>query len=191
MEALFHLLVPASIALAAGFDRKKVLMLAPLAILPDLDHAIAYRAMMHNIFFLLLVVTAIYAVKWDWEPAFLAALFIGSHLLFDIGGGIALLYPLDEGYYSFQSQIVGKAGSAPRLHLSFSRSTRAEWMSVLYGRLSRTERVWASTEMLVAVLLAATAIAFGKGVSTHNPESRSHRALGHHPPGPKKQVNIK
>ncbi len=191
METLFHLMVPVSVAMAAGFDRKKVLALAILTVLPDIDHAIVYRALMHNVFFLALVVLGLLRLtKNDRETAFLAAMFIGSHLLFDIGGGIAILYPLDDSYYSLQSQIVGKTGSLPRLYLSFSRLTKAEWTSTLYEKLSRTERVWASTEMLAAVLLAASAIAF-RGVSTHNSESRRHRALGHHPPGRKKRVNIK
>lgn len=194
MEALFHLIVPALAALAAGFERKKVLTLAILTVLPDIDHAIAYRALFHNVFFLLLVTAAIYAVtRRERETAFLAAFFIGSHLLFDIGGGIAVLYPVDDSYYALRASIVGKAGMAPRLELSLASSGSKEWMSALRERLSRVERVWASTEMLAAVLLAAAAIAFRKrvGVSTHNPESRSHRALSHHPPGPKKRVNIK
>lgn len=182
MEALFHLIVPVLAALAAGFERKRVLTFAMLTILPDLDHAIAYRALFHNIFFLALVSAAIYAVtKRDGKMAFLAAFFIGSHLLFDIGGGIAVFYPIDDGYYALRASIVGKAGMAPRLELSLASSGSKEWMSALYERLSRAERVWASTEMLAVVLLLAAAIAF-RGVSTHNPESRSHRALGHHPP---------
>lgn len=189
MEALFHLIVPVLAALSVGFERKKVLTLAVLTILPDLDHALVYRALFHNVFFLLLVAAAVYAARRDREMAFLAALFIGSHLLFDMGGGIALLYPVDDHYYSMQFSLVGKAGAVPRLGFSLARSGSAEWMSALRERLLKVERVWASTEMLMALLLVAAAALFisrtkKSGVSTHNHESRTyHRALRHHPPG--------
>lgn len=195
MEALFHLIVPVSVALAAGSSRKRTLTLAILTVLPDIDHAIAYRALFHNVFFLLLIMAAIYRATHDREMAFLAAFFIGSHLLFDIGGGIAIFYPIDNRYYALQASIVGKAGvTVPRFELSLASSGSKEWMSALHEKLSKAGRVWASNEMLMALLLAAvmavTVFCFKNrqkpvvaGVSTHNPESRSyHRALGHHPP---------
>lgn len=192
MEALFHLIVPTLAALSVGFERKRVLMLAVLTVLPDLDHVLVYRALFHNVFFLLLVTAVVYAATTrDREAAFLAALFIGSHLLFDIGGGIAVFYPLDDGYYAIQASIVGKDGTVPRFEMSLTRSNSAEWTSALRERLSRVERVWASTEMAMVLTLLLAAfrsrpagrIAAVVGVSTHNHESRSHhRALRHHPP---------
>lgn len=158
MEGLFHLIVPTLIALAVGFDRKKVLTLALLSIMPDLDHALVYRALFHNVFFLVLVVAAVYAVKKDRELAVLAAFFIGSHLLFDLGGGIAMFYPVDDHYYSLKAAVVGRAGAVPRLELALTRVGNTEWTARLYERLSKTERVWVSTEIamvLVALLLAA------------------------------------
>lgn len=187
MEALFHLIVPTLTAITAGLDRKKVLALAPLAVLPDLDHALAYRALFHSIFFLVLVAGAVYAIKKDEKSALLAAFFIGSHLLFDVGGGMAVLYPLDDHYYTLQASLVGKA---PRFEFLLLRSESETWRAALYEKLSTTERVWASTEMMLmapililgAAVLASRARAMG--VSTHNPESRlSHQALRHHPPG--------
>ncbi len=190
MEALFHIIVPVLAALAVGFERKKVLTLAVLTILPDLDHALIYRALFHNVFFLLLVTAAVYMATRDRETAFLAALFIGSHLLFDIGGGIALFYPVDDHYYSMQFSLVGKAGAVPGLEFSLARSGSAEWMSALHERLLKVDRVWASTEMMMVLALLLAAFCFRPksqativGVSTHNHESRNHhRALRHHPP---------
>lgn len=159
MEGLFHLIVPTLIALAVGFDRKKVLTLALLSILPDIDHALVYRALFHNVFFLVLVVAAVYAVKKDREMAVLAAFFIGSHLLFDLGGGIAMFYPIDDHYYSLKAAVVGKAGVVPtRLELALTRVGNTEWNALLYERLSKVERVWVSTEIVmvvVALILAA------------------------------------
>lgn len=158
MEGLFHLIVPTLIALAVGFDRKKVLTLALLSILPDIDHVLVYRALFHNVFFLVLVAVAVYAVKKDRELAVLAAFFIGSHLLFDLGGGIAMFYPADDHYYSLKAAVVGKAGVVPKLELALTRVGNTEWTAMLYERLSKVERVWASTEIVmvvVALILAA------------------------------------
>lgn len=160
MEGLFHLIVPTLIALAAGFDRKKVLTLAFLAILPDIDHVIVYRALFHNVFFLVLVAAAVYAVKKDREMAVMAAFFIGSHLLFDIGGGIAIFYPVDDHYYSLKAAVVGKAGVVPGFELSLTSVGNMEWKAALYERLSKVERVWVSTEIVMVVALILSAILF-------------------------------
>lgn len=158
MEGLFHLIVPTLIALAVGFDRKKVLTLALLSILPDIDHALVYRALFHNVFFLVLVAAAVYAIKRDRELAVLAAFFIGSHLLLDLGGGIAMFYPVDDHYYSLKAAVVGKAGVVPKLELALTWVGNTEWNALLYERLSKVERVWVSTEIVmvvVALILAA------------------------------------
>ncbi len=160
MEVLFHLIVPALIALAAGFDRKKVLTLALLAVLPDIDHMMVYRALFHNVFFLVLVAAAVYAVKKDRELAVLAAFFIGSHLLFDLGGGVAMFYPVDDHYYSLKAAVVGKTGAVPGFELALTRVGNTEWKAALYERLSRGERVWVSTEIVMVMALIMSAILF-------------------------------
>ena len=53
MDLLFHILIPLMLVLIAGVDRKKALMLAPIAIIPDLDILFsAHRVYLHTIFIL-------------------------------------------------------------------------------------------------------------------------------------------
>jgi membrane-bound metal-dependent hydrolase YbcI (DUF457 family) len=97
MEPILHALIPSLtlLALFPKLDRKLVLKLLPLTILPDLDFFIGHRYLFHNIFFVLIVSAAVYFIFRKNKVAFLIALlFLSSHLILDMSDpGNGLLYP--------------------------------------------------------------------------------------------------
>lgn len=109
---IVHLVV-ALVALLLYFDdrhRSYMLLLLPLALLPDLDHFAPFyapRETFHNA--LLLVpplAIALYGLKTKSQIVYSVALMAGfclfSHFVLDFfNGGVALLYPLKTTWYGF------------------------------------------------------------------------------------------
>jgi membrane-bound metal-dependent hydrolase YbcI (DUF457 family) len=101
------MLIPAMAAIIAGVSAKKALLLAPIAIIPDLDAAFnAHRLYPHTIFIpvLMAAFALAYAQKRGWKPygeiIFLAAMFYLSHLMLDFfGGPVGILWPLTNMGY--------------------------------------------------------------------------------------------
>jgi len=113
MDTLFHFVFPIIAALAARIHVKHpvkiILSTALLAVLIDLDHFIFLeRATFHNVFitillpFLLIFLSFHFKTKYFIKGFFiLLLLFLSSHTFLDtFTGGVALLYPLSEQYYS-------------------------------------------------------------------------------------------
>jgi len=51
MDLLFHMVILVMLGLTAGVDRRRALMLAPTAIIPDLDVLlVAHRVYLHTVF---------------------------------------------------------------------------------------------------------------------------------------------
>src|SRR5512136_775096 len=105
MDPVLHLLLPLLFLLAIGIDRRKALLFAPLAILPDFDALFGlHRAAFHSfIFILALPLTFIVYSRLkrpDWLlGAFLAQFYLASHVVLDLGG-VAFLWPLvQEQFY--------------------------------------------------------------------------------------------
>ena len=116
-----HLVIPGLVALAFfPASRRRILALAPLAWLPDLDYVIPsqHRAVTHSILIPLSLAAAV-GVMWrlkdpearPWEFATrpghpvnltLAAYFVASHLFLDVfAGGVVLFWPLlDTNFYT-------------------------------------------------------------------------------------------
>ncbi len=108
---VIHIVV-ALVALLLYFDdrnRKYVLLLLPLAVLPDLDHFVPYapRVVFHNVFLLVIpLVIALYGLKIKNKVLYGVALMAGfclfSHLMLDgFNGGEVLFYPLQTVWYGF------------------------------------------------------------------------------------------
>ena len=116
-DLLLHLIVPL-VALLLFYDRRcrtYILLLSPLAILPDIDHLGSgdfARMWLHNIFVLLppLFVGA-YAYKTGQKKAYSIALiavpYLGSHMLLDMfQGGISLFYPVIGYNYAVACELL-------------------------------------------------------------------------------------
>lgn len=85
-----HLIVPLLALIIAGKKehKKYILMLSPLAIIPDLDtFANLHRALLHNIFIpLLLILFGLLIEKWK-AVFFIASVYFASHVILDVFGG--------------------------------------------------------------------------------------------------------
>lgn len=112
MDLLFHMIIPTMLSLIAGADRKKALMLAPIAIIPDLDVLLtAHRVYLHTVFIPVAAVLSLFLYNLKQRglsnffiprgPPFLATLYYSSHILLDLfSGPVAILWPLTSvGYW--------------------------------------------------------------------------------------------
>lgn len=133
MDLLFHMLIPLMLLLVAGVDRKKALMLAPIAIIPDLDVLFsAHRVYLHTIFIpiAILLIPFLYNLTQKKHPSisisrgkpFLATLYYSSHLILDFfGGPVALFWPLTNLGYGLNIGVtVNQQSVIPTIQLHMS-----------------------------------------------------------------------
>lgn len=110
MDPVLHLLLPILFLLAIRVDAKKVIMLAPLAIIPDLDAAFGlHRAVLHSFVPVLVIPLGliIYSKlrRPDWMiGALLAQFYLASHVVLDLGG-VAFLWPFVKDQFFFEPQL--------------------------------------------------------------------------------------
>mgnify|MGYP007123674568 CR=1 FL=1 len=104
MEPFVHLLIPlAFLLLVFPYLRKKALILFPLTFLMDLDIFTSYhRYLFHNLFFVL-VISLLLLYSLDWEYFFISLFYLFSHIVLDVGTGVALVWPFSSKlfYLSF------------------------------------------------------------------------------------------
>jgi len=119
VDLLFHMLIPLMLLLVAGVDRRKALMLAPVAIIPDLDVLfVAHRVYLHTIFIptaAVIICLFLYELKrrgpLNFSPPtqemFLATTYYCSHLLLDLFAGlIAIFWPITNLGYGLNAGII-------------------------------------------------------------------------------------
>lgn len=106
MEPIIHVLIPMLTLLSfmPNIDKKLILVLMPLTVLPDFDLLFGkHRYFFHNIFFVIFVTAVIYLISnrknilgfKNLLPSLIALFFLTSHLILDFGGpGVAILYPV-------------------------------------------------------------------------------------------------
>jgi len=98
MDPFVHLLLPLVFLLALRLDTRKVLMFAPLAILPDFDAVFGlHRAVFHSFIPVLVLPIALIAYSKYKRPewllgALLVQFYLASHVVLDLGG-VAFLWP--------------------------------------------------------------------------------------------------
>jgi membrane-bound metal-dependent hydrolase YbcI (DUF457 family) len=106
MDPLLHILLPMLLLLAVRLDPKKVLLLAPLTILPDFDAAFnLHRAVFHSFIPVLVLPIALILYsrlkRPDWMlSALLVQFYLASHVILDLGG-VAFLWPFVEDQFYF------------------------------------------------------------------------------------------
>ncbi len=116
MDLLTHLFLPLIFLLAAGFSKDlRMLLLSPLAILPDLDVFLGiHRGLLHSLLIIipLIIFSFILARKYYKYAAF----FLCSHLFLDfLAGGVPFLYPLVNTGVGIEFPLVVKFASAPTI----------------------------------------------------------------------------
>jgi len=126
MHPIFHLLLPVSILLLFRLE-KRLFLLSPIALLPDLDYfsVIYHRALFHNVFFGALLILAVY-FSFGRKPALVSSFLFLSHLALDFDRtGVGLLFPLSQNAYGFAQ---GGLVSTPISSIQFHSTS----LSVLY-----------------------------------------------------------
>ena len=112
MEPIYHFLIPVLILLLLVRDRKLVFLLAPIAIIPDFDVFIPnfHRALFHNIFFgIVLMTVAYFIIKKLYKTKLssfilIASVLFFSHLLLDFdNAGVGFFFPVDKYAYAIDS----------------------------------------------------------------------------------------
>ncbi|MEM4230882.1 MAG: metal-dependent hydrolase [Candidatus Pacearchaeota archaeon] len=112
MEPLIHFLIPITflLAFAPNLNKKQVLLLSPLTLLPDIDFFFKAK-LFHNLFFVLICCIAVFFlysqfIKKDKKSFYLALFYLSTHMLLDLGGpGIPFFYPLSDKLFSFNVMI--------------------------------------------------------------------------------------
>ncbi|MBD3228812.1 MAG: hypothetical protein GF329_11555 [Candidatus Lokiarchaeota archaeon] len=107
-KPLIHLLIPMAALIIAGFNRKNVIILSPLAVIADTDLLFgAHRSILHSFFILgpISLILIFYSFKYrsDWKSSgIIISIYLLSHPLLDLfTGPIQLLWPLDIYYYLY------------------------------------------------------------------------------------------
>ena len=92
-----HIIVPLLALLIVGRkeDKKYILLLLPLAIIPDFDSFVdQHRALLHNIFLPMLLLFLGMVIKQKKAIFVIAAVYLASHVFMDMfDGGVVLFYP--------------------------------------------------------------------------------------------------
>ncbi len=104
VEPIAHYLIPTLILLAflPQIDRKLILKLSPLAIVPDFDFFIGHLYLFHNLIFAMGILTLIYLYSKNRQTSLIAFYFLGSHLLLDtFGPGVGFFYPFYDRLFRF------------------------------------------------------------------------------------------
>ena len=92
-----HLIVPllALLIVSKKENHKYILLLLPLAVMPDVDTLLEqHRALLHNIFLPLIVLIPAFLIKEKKTLFMIASVYLASHVLLDMfQGGVVLFYP--------------------------------------------------------------------------------------------------
>ncbi|MCJ7607937.1 MAG: metal-dependent hydrolase [Thermoplasmata archaeon] len=110
MDPVMHLALPTLFLLALRLDPKRVLMLSPLAILPDFDVLFGlHRALGHSFIPILVLPMALIVFSKLRRPEWMAAallvqFFLASHIILDMGG-VAFLWPLTTQQFFFEPAV--------------------------------------------------------------------------------------
>jgi len=119
MDPLIHLALPLLFLLAIKVDARKALLLAPLAVLPDLDALFGlHRALGHSFVPILVVPMALLAYSHLRRPGWVQAVvivqfYLASHVVLDLGG-VAFLWPVvqDQFYLDLGVTLTANDGFA-------------------------------------------------------------------------------
>jgi len=110
MDPVLHLALPVLFLLALRVDTRMAVLLAPLAIVPDIDAAFGlHRAAFHNFIFVIILPVALIAYSRLKRPAWLpwalvAQFYLASHVVLDLGG-VAFLWPIVQDQFFFDPEI--------------------------------------------------------------------------------------
>jgi len=97
-----------------GEKMKYIIILLPLALMPDLDHFFfMHRMLLHNIFIplIFIIVSILFTNPRMKFAARVGAVYVASHIILDLfSGGVALLYPLSHNIFFIQAELLFDEG---------------------------------------------------------------------------------
>ncbi len=112
MDPFAHITLPLLILLALRVKTRKALLMLPLTLILDFGFFFRglHRMVFHNVFVAVLIplVILIYIYRYHskYESyAFIAFFYLVSHVILDLGKGMAFLYPLTTDFYYFEMQL--------------------------------------------------------------------------------------
>ena len=110
MDPFQHLLLPLLFLLAIRIDTRRVLLFAPLAVLPDFDALLGlHREFGHSFIPILIVPLLVIAYARFRRPewllsALIVQFYLASHVVLDLGG-VAFLWPFVSEQFYFEPAI--------------------------------------------------------------------------------------
>ncbi len=111
MDTFAQVTIPLIVLLALRVKTRKAVLLLPATLLIDLDVFFRYhRLLFHNLFvaFFLPLLIVFYVRKYHpeyFDYAWIGLFYVFTSLLFDLGQGVALFYPLTSNFYFFKASI--------------------------------------------------------------------------------------
>jgi membrane-bound metal-dependent hydrolase YbcI (DUF457 family) len=96
-----HLIIPLLLLLLLSERRRLIFFTLPFAILPDLDHFYLHRALLHNIFIPIFLLTLYFFLPGKRKYILLfISFYLISHIFLDyFDDGIVLFFPLSSSLY--------------------------------------------------------------------------------------------
>jgi len=111
MDTFAHIAIPLLILLALRIETRKILLMLPFSVLLDLDYFFMMgRQLFHNVFVVILIPLIVIFYLHKEHPEYreygmIAFFFLLSHLILDLGEGIALFYPILTDFYYFEVEM--------------------------------------------------------------------------------------
>ena len=171
MDPLMHLLLPLLFLLALRVDTRKAVLLAPLAVLPDLDALFGlHRALGHSFIPVLVVPMAILVYarlrRPEWMlAALLTQFYLASHVVLDLAG-VAFLWPV------VQEQFYVNLGITFTATDGFDIGFVADWGTRELPDMGTTY-ILSDFGFALAFLMALTAVVFRKEAAAALAKARS------------------
>ncbi len=157
VEPIAHYLIPTLILLALlpGVDRRLVLRLSPLALVPDLDFLLGHLYLFHNLIFVAGIPLLLYLFSKNKQSSLIALYFLGAHLLLDtFGPGVGFFYPFYDKLFRFDFYLYTSPATGALSH-------KATAMTQALTEATKDQRSPAVTSfgvVLLALILSAAVL---------------------------------
>lgn len=155
-----HLIVPllALLIVSKKEHQKYILLLLPLAVIPDFDTFVTqHRALLHNMFIPLLLLLFGLMIKEYRTIFIIASVYIASHVVLDMfGGGVVLLYPLYNGMAFIDASLAMSQQSDLLWTFDYGFRHYYKGWETAYGYISDS----IGTGAMVFVFLAGVCVAY-------------------------------
>lgn len=160
MDPFLHLLLPVLFLLAIRIDPRKVIMFAPLAIVPDFDAFLGmHREVLHSFIPVLVLPLSLIIFsklrKPEWmSSALLIQFYLASHIVLDLGG-VTFFWPFFKEQFFFDPVIKVNVQGGIHFILQFAYGWRA------YAPMT-TSDIMSESGFAVLLLGVLSAIVFRK-----------------------------